>query len=171
MTKEELLKQYGNPKVLGEGTWGTVYDIGDNQVLKITASESEFSAAQELVGKRLHYVVEFEEAMSLDGGPLFYIVREAIRPLTLDEDAQFNRVYDAVEAHYGKSKYILDVLKEYDPQFMRQLKESDPELSVLYKWAVDCVEELADNGVNLSDFTVDNIGKTKGGDLVMFDIQ
>lgn len=137
---KEVLETYGDriqqqrnwdipddPVVLGRGTRGTVYDLGNNVAMKLTSDTSEAEASEKVRKTPIDGVVEIFDVFALGSTGYFCIVQEKLQRMT-----------------HMMSTEIQKLLKEFDLGDYLQGNGYDPKA---VERAVDeDVRELHDHG-------------------------
>ena len=167
LSKEEFFKQNNiNPEELsymGSGDFGEAHSIGDDRVLKITRSKSEFDFAKELVGKdvpALDGFVNFYAASIVDNQ--YYIIMEELEEESDIEDLYWWRVEELLSEEGLPIQYL----------HMLDTDELDLDEDIL-KFISD-IEDVNHSyrylGIEASDIKPDNLGVDKNGKVKAFDI-
>ena len=166
LSKEEFFKQNNiNPEELsymGSGDFGEAHSIGDDRVLKITRSKSEFDFAKELVGKdvpALDGFVNFYAASIVDNQ--YYIIMEE-----LEEDSDIEDLYYQVEELLSNEGLPI--------QYLHMLDTDELDLDEDILKFINDIEDVNHSyrilGVEASDIKPDNLGVDKNGKVKAFDI-
>ena len=166
LSKEEFFKQNNiNPEELsymGSGDFGEAHSIGDDRVLKITRSKSEFDFAKELVGKdvpALDGFVNFYAASIVDNQ--YYIIMEE-----LEEDSDIEDLYYQVEELLNNEGLPIQYLHMLDTDEL----DLDEDILKFISDMEDVNHSYRILGVEASDIKPDNLGVDKNGKVKAFDI-
>jgi len=166
LSKEEFFKQNNiNPEELsymGSGDFGKAYSIGDDRVLKITRSKSEFDFAKELVGKdvpALDGFVNFYAASIVDNQ--YYIIMEE-----LEEDSDIEDLYYQVEELLNNEGLPIQYLHMLDTDEL----DLDEDILKFISDIEDVNHSYRYLGIEASDIKPDNLGVDKNGKVKAFDI-
>ena len=167
LSKEEFFKQNNiNPEELsymGSGDFGEAHSIGDDRVLKITRSKSEFDFAKELVGKdvpALDGFVNFYAASIVDNQ--YYIIMEELEEESDIEDLYWWRVEELLSEEGLPIQYLhtLDTDElDLDEDILKFISDIE-DVNHSYRYL----------GIEASDIKPDNLGVDKNGKVKAFDI-
>ena len=167
LSKEEFFKQNNiNPEELsymGSGDFGEAHSIGDDRVLKITRSKSEFDFAKELVGKdvpALDGFVNFYAASIVDNQ--YYIIMEELEEESDIEDLYWWRVEELLSEE-GLSIQYLHMLDTYELDLDKDILKFISDIE-------DVNRSYRYLGIEASDIKPDNLGVDKNGKVKAFDI-
>lgn len=179
---KELIARHGIKIGLrvGMGANGIAYDIGGGKILKVTEDDSEATASFNLVGKKLKHVVHIDEVFELPevpgAGKYYGIVQEKLHPLSAEERAGLNKVYNLVEELlvWNWDEHT----REQNKKELLQVRQDNPEKaedvdyllnSKLFWGLFDIFEELKKYHIVWSDSSPDNLMK-RGDTLVAIDL-
>jgi len=154
---------------LGSGAFGTAYAVGDDRVLKITNSESEFKIAKEIEGKKIPGIVNIYVAEFAGESPLsrrYFILQEMLEEDSSIEDL-FPQVSILLDTQGLPITYIghfdMDEYEEEHGEIYPEVKEFFEELSEVIRVATSIVGDAV-------DIHSENLGRDKEGNLKAFDL-
>ena len=147
---------------LGSGEYGEAYSIGNDRVLKITTSKSEFKIANEIKNSdssMFDCFAEIYDTEEVDGK--MYIVMEE-----LYQDSEIDSLYDQLS--------VLLEDQSLPIQYVHYLDLDDVEVSDDLETFINYIEDINHGyrrlGIEASDIQPDNLGYSKDGVLKAFDI-
>jgi serine/threonine protein kinase len=178
-------------KVLGTGTRGTAFLVGD-KVFKITNDDKEAQAASLIQGKNVKSLVNVYAVVHFADTPYYGILQEKLNPLPDDIGKTYNNalVKTAVPVWIAKSSGSWDKVKELTKEHIqREVKKkfgddtSSDEVkeyvkSVNEAWNMlvnkfyirDMFNTLQELGIRFHDFHAGNLMMRDGGQLVLIDL-
>ena len=174
---------YGQPKYVGEGTFGYAYDIGNNMVLKVTKDPSEANENLALIGKPLKYIAEPYKVFSVKPTsgetPLFVIILEKLRT----DPAKFRAIKDRMDFAFKRIMQIdyPDVVDYYvngpqpgldvDEEKVKKYMARNPQDAEFFNSVVRIGREAKQYGVESMDYVQPtNLGYKPDGSLGFFDV-
>ena len=174
---------YGQPKYVGEGTFGYAYDIGNNMILKVTKDQSEANENLALMGKPLKYIAEpykvFSVKPTVTEKELYVIILEKLqtdpakfRAIKDRMDFAFKRIMqidypDVVDYYVNGPQPGLDVDEEKVEKYMAR----NPQDAEFFNSVVKIGEEAKKYGVESMDYVnTTNLGYKPDGSLAFFDV-
>lgn len=162
-----------NLKLLGKGTDRAVYDIGGNQVLKVSVSgEQNFNEIKrwECVNKQPNHEKYFMQIFDWDHKNYQWIVAEKLVPVK--NRIQLEQIIQSLLQTKEEIEYweIIDALLA-EP---RRLQKFAPDLWKIVgnsKWFQEFSELVRECGIPTSDFREQNLGvRPSTGELVVLDL-
>jgi hypothetical protein len=115
-----------NPKVLGAGTQGVAFDIGEDRVLKITWDKAEAETTAHLMDKNIEGLQKVSHVLKGSGGNLFYLVGEK-----LDFDPE--RSLDLSSRAKGDFKNTQQLFQDINSGWVKLDEVEQPDLKYLLK--------------------------------------
>lgn len=166
------ISKYNDLEMLHQTHRGYVYDYGDNKILKITKDKIEYDNALIFIENPSKYFVNYYTGKSIGGG-FYELIMDKLEELNDDEW----EMVDMIQNSLGNQDYMLDDNKRFT--FLQELKQN-PEwyedfatfkqmmnmINLLKRMYIDAKQR----GIELYDLRAINMGKTKEGDIVHFDI-
>jgi hypothetical protein len=173
---------FGQPKYIGEGTFGFAYDIGNNRVLKITSDKSEAVENLELKGKPLKYIAvpyniyKIKSKNDPNIPETYGIVLEKLKT----DPVKFTRLKDRLEFAFEKIldlsfgdvfDYYLHGYPEVDEDKLQKYLNKNPEDNEYFLALLNIAEELKKYGSESMDFVnPNNLGYKPDGNIGFFDV-
>lgn len=181
-----------NLRVLGQGSYGVAYDIGNGKVLKITKDTSEAKSSNLIKGKNTKHIVKvfdvwkFPKVKNKDD--FFGIVLEKLMPLSSGEKREWRNAENEFDKIVQEKDFITRVAG-HDWEYFKEL--ADVKVETLYEEdeleekreeleeAIDrlenfqihqMVDELKNLGVTFHDYHSGNIMKRSIGEYVVIDL-
>jgi hypothetical protein len=170
--------EYSKWKILGTGTRGTAFDIGENKVLKLTDDENEAKAAVQLLklSGNVTNIVTFYDVAALGNTGMFAILQEKLTPISNEEKTEINTAFKTITP---LRQWLIDsdswdeVTNNVKKYFRENEKFSDEiKLSwkIIEKFKIKSYfEMLGKLGIKFFDYHGDNFMK-RGDELVLIDI-
>lgn len=149
-------------KEIGSGIQGIAYETEDGRVLKITGSFSEALNSKHLINKPSKHTVEFYDVGKLINDK-YYILQEKVETKVAQQLFE-----DLME--YAEDKFNYD----FDSMIGIETKEDidiSEEHAIFFESIQMALRDLASKGIYSFDLTEGNVGKTKDGRYVVFDIE
>lgn len=151
---------------LGSGENGVSYIDDNGYVFKLTINPDEFNTAEYLEDKELKYFANIYSTFISDDGDMMGIRKEYIEPLPNNLKENVKLFFDEFE-HYYNDVIFEDVLRKgFDVKFNKFLNSKD--LSDIYNQFVLMFKEADDEGILISDVSLENLG-IRNDHLVLFD--
>lgn len=147
---------------IGSGIQGIAYETEDGRVLKITGSFSEALNSKHLINKPSKHTVEFYDVGKLINDK-YYILQEKVETKVAQQLFE-----DLME--YAEDKFNYD----FDSMIGIETKEDidiSEEHAIFFESIQMALRDLASKGIYSFDLTEGNVGKTKDGRYVVFDIE
>jgi tRNA nucleotidyltransferase/poly(A) polymerase len=175
------IKGLSRPQYLGAGYFGVAYDIGNNQVLKITSDNSEAFENMELLGKSLQYIAQPYNVYRVKSSseklpPTYAIVLEKLKT-DKSFDARMKRLKYAFEKilNIGVGAAILTYVNGnngyVDTNKIEKYLAKNPQDMEFFNALLNIAKELKKYGIESVEYTnADNLGYTKNGDIGLFDV-
>lgn len=168
---------------LDSGTQGYAYYIPGNKVLKITTDASEAAESFKIKGKNLKHLVKVYDVYALKGNlqGIYAIVSELV---DFNEDIiegyenldrilnkEFGYSLDHLLYKYSAGKIVSERIAQYTSAIKETMEPADANKTILFmKQMFEIVDELQKNEIKTNDWSMNNIGVKKNGNLAMFDL-
>lgn len=199
---KELLRRYGaliskkygitignTPKILGQGTRGTAYDVGGGKVLKLTDDDTEAQAAAKLKDHPVEFAVHVFAVFEIRG--YYGIVQEKLSPLPASVKTSIDYAFKGIAQPDDFREFIKNggtvdqflahidsVEKELQDQGeFKELTKLKSARGVLEKYGIfDIVKELGKMGIQFHDLHTGSTDNNEGnlmmrnGKLVVLDL-
>lgn len=149
-------------KEIGSGIQGVAYETEDGRVLKITGSFSEALNSKQLMNNPSKHTVEFYDVGKLINDK-FYILQEKV------ETGIAQQLFEDL-MEYAEDKFNYD----FDSMIGIETKEDidiSEEHAIFFESIQMALRDLASKGIYSFDLTEGNVGRTKDGRYVVFDIE
>lgn len=178
-------------QVLGTGTRGTAFELGD-KVLKVTNDAQEAQAAAMLVGKDIKNVCRYFAVVKFGDTDNYGIVQEKLKPLPANSAKEFNDALVATglpiwikrangswdEAKRLTKEYILSQVKKKFSDNMNSPKAQEYARGINAKWndlvhkfgLRDVFQTLTELGIDFHDYHAGNLMVRDDGTLVLIDL-
>jgi hypothetical protein len=166
------LTEYDNLKLIFKTHRGYVYDYGDNKILKLTTDVIEYNNALIFLNKPSKYFVKYYSVKQINDS-YYELIMDKLVELTENEC----EIVDLIQNSLGSQYYMLNDEKRYS--FIKELK-NNPEYYedfATYQNMIDMINllkrmyiEASHRNIILYDLRCINLGKTKDGNIVHFDI-
>jgi len=178
--------------VLGTGTRGTAFDIGNGKVLKITNDSKEAQAASVMVGKDVKNIVSFYAVWQFGDTGFYGITQEKLQPLPNDDANDFNKALVATglpiwikraEGSWDKAKQLTKeyIIEQVKKKFGGNLKSPEAATfakDVNNKWNLlvtkygirDMFKTLSEFGIDFHDYHAGNMMQRADGTMVLIDL-
>jgi len=182
-----VAQKYGFQQLqhLGGNGYGQAYDIGNNQVLKVTTDRSEALENADLIGKQFNYIADpyavYEVVSKTTRTKLWVIILEKLR--TDDEyfDKMFRRLTTAMKFIFNGTIYnsFSEVLNEmsygylnpYENENFKKYMANNKEDSAFFDNMAKIVEECNKFGIESHDYLNSrNLGFKPNGAIGFFDL-
>ncbi|MHB8407977.1 MAG: 2'-5' RNA ligase family protein [Acidiferrobacterales bacterium] len=162
-------------KVLGTGTQGVAFLMGDGNVLKVTQDETEARASQNIKKKKLKHIVNIYDVFQLGDSGWFGICQEKLTPVTSAEGKKFHDAIIHFESCVGDENYDMpwEQLKSEAVRIATKdntLERTQTAIQTLESFQFpDIIGELADQEIEFMDYHGGNLCK-RGTDYVLIDL-
>lgn len=174
------IKQYMH---IGEcGSFGCAFEIGNNQVLKLSTDQSEAIESNKIKGLKLNYLANIYNVYKVDFNENVYYIILCEKLKT--EPNQFKLLYNKLNKIFRKSLNIptIEILVDY---YQEDLTSYNSELKIkidnvldknsqegkFYYQLLAIIDELRKYGIQSSDYVnYKNLGYKSNGNLGFFDI-
>jgi hypothetical protein len=149
---------------IGEGSYGTAYDIGKGRVLKITTDEVEAGIANYILSlkknfKHIAKIYDVFTTKELKRSGYFFIVMKMYEPLDDIDQEEF----DEAASIYDNGGDVKEETEGTNATWRRKVRKYYPMVK-----AID--EECRKVKILAGDIHSGNVGWDKNGNLVLFDI-
>lgn len=168
--------------LIGYGNNGFAYSIGDNKVMKITSDLSEYAEAMIIKGKKNKHLADVYAVYKLTGKykNIAVIIVEKlaidIKNIEILEEELYSIFNENFSNEFG---YLSELLHEYQRGMVPSHKIDivkkklysllDEDVVRFAEQLFDLVGELRKNSMTTSDYSSNNLGYKKNGDLAYFD--
>lgn len=166
MSKEFSKKWLGYTIVseVDSGTKGTVFNIDNGQVLKITTSKNEAEFCNELIGKHLKHHVDVYSVKQIGTEEGLYMIERAyLENLTKDDKASYRMMLG--HEHSVSREGFQERIKS---EIVDLRAEEEEKLINLFDDFRAMIQELKELGLTPNDFFPENVG-FKDGKVACFD--
>lgn len=173
----------GEPKLMGKGSNGVAFDIGDNKVLKITGDRSEAVENKKLLNKNLKriakpYKVYVITSKKVKIPETYAIILEKLRTdisYFVDIYIRFNFQLGLLKIKFNDwfDHYIekMDVLDDYDVEKLNAYFKKYPKDFQFINTLLEINDELKSYGIESIDFlNPKNLGFFENGEIGFFDL-
>ena len=186
------LQKIDSLPILGTGTRGTAFDLGDNRVLKITNDSDEAEAAAILVGQNIPNVCIFYGVWKLGESHYYAILQEKLKPLSSSAAKEFDDalVATGLPVWAKRADGSWDSVKQMSTEFvLKQIKKhfrdnyNSPKAqqyakSINDKWNLlikkygirTLFQTLTNLGIDFHDYHAGNMMTRDDGTLVLIDL-
>jgi len=164
-----------NEVIIGSGTYGIVYDVGNGMVLKITGDPSEAQASNKIAGKKLKYVNEIYAVFQIQHNVMYYgIIQKKLNRV----DWIHKKLWDAEDEFmdYLREEDLKDLNDKLFRIYYNELEENYPDIngSFLYyrtlgRFYRNAKAELERYNIWFEDFHTGNIMQN-GNQLKVIDL-
>ncbi len=172
LNMQNVLSQYKDLTPLGKTANGYVFMNPEDQIVKLTNDQIEYQNALVFMDNPSKLFVNYYSAKDLGNG-LYELKMEKLDQLN---DKEWDMV-DLIQQSLGAQDYMLNDQKRW--AFINELK-TNPEFYEHFATLEEMVafinllkkmyKEAKDRGITLFDLRAQNLGKTKNGNYVHFDI-
>jgi hypothetical protein len=178
--------------VLGTGTRGTAFDLGNGKVLKVTNDDREAAAASMMVGKDLKNIVHFYAVWKFKDTSFYCVLQEKLQPLPKEQAERFNDALVATglpiwikrangswdEAKKLTKEYIISQVKKRFSDNMNSPQAQEFARGINEKWNMlikhfglrDMFNTLTELGIDFHDYHAGNVMVRADGTLVLIDL-
>ena len=169
--KKNVLKESEERKLLKKTRTGKIYELSNGNILKISNDELEFKNAKILISKPSKQFIKYYSAEKVDNN--YEMEMQRIIPLK-DNEVE---VVDLIQNSLGDSDYFLNDTRRN--KFIQELKnnkewyESFATYKEVYKFVTEIYNIYKEGkrlGIDLFNINSENVGHTKDGRLVAFDL-
>lgn len=171
--KELLVKNGINVgQKLGAGSYGVAFDIGSNQVLKVTGDVKEAVASNKLIGKNYKHLVKVFKVFKFpeQDGMWRGIVLEKLTPMSNGEKREWQRADSVIDKYFSNGLYSVfgktwkewtAIVREKAESVSEEaLEELEEALEDLEAFKLDeILDELKSAGISFGDFHTGNLMK------------
>lgn len=163
---------YDNPIFIGKGTQGYAFDLNNEMILKITSDHSEANEAVKLLGKNNNHIgnIYKVQKVSQPYENIWVILREKLDVHLNRFDIIYNEFYNYIGEHSMSSGDIREILLQQNTIKLNKLKSIIDGANDNVKQFYNVIVDLFNNKVKSIDFSGENFGFKKNGDLAYYDI-
>jgi len=163
----ERFKIRSKPKALGNGAFGTAYDIGGNRVLKISTDSVEAASAARIANKHTNHLARVFDIVKVRSSDPYADEN--------DQDNPFNFYYltllEKLEPLNDKGlEEALDAVHQGRLAVRDLLQSPGNKLREARQFVQEATDEAKKYGITPADSHGGNVMKRKDGSLVLFDM-
>ena len=149
---------------LGSGDYGTAYSVGNNKVLKITSSKSEYELAKQIMNGNFKHIVKIYAVEKINND--YFILQEELIIKSNIED-KWNEMMNMLQSQDLPVQYIDNFDEdEYEEQNGPIRQDIQDFMNGIYAIVSDYRKLVGDT----SDIRLENIGYSINKELKAFDI-
>lgn len=172
---EDEIKQYlklnnipfNKVSYIGSGEYGDAYWLGNNTVLKITTSKSEYDIASEIINKKIPGLVTFYYAKPIGNNFRYAIVMDEV-----DTDSSIEDMFSRVEMILTTQGLDISQTGSFDEEeYDGSEGELDEETLKFMDDLATIYRSCTQLGIRVPDVNYGNLGYDSTGHLKLFDVQ
>jgi hypothetical protein len=172
LTIQDVLAKHKNSQVIHKTANGYVLLNPFDQIVKITNDKIEYENALKFIERPSKLFVKYFSAKELGDG-MYELIMDKLDPLN---DKEWD-IVDLIQQTLGAQSYMLNQQRrtafvmelKQNPEFYEEFAKLE-EVVAFMTLLKKMYEEAQARGITLYDLRAQNIGKTKNGNYVHFDI-
>ena len=161
--------------IIGSGSYGIVYDIGNGMVLKITGDDSEAISSNKITGKKLKYVNEIYAVFHIQKGIKYFgIIQKKLTKVEWKHQKLWNSENEFID--FLMEEDLKNLNDSMFKLYYDELEEEYPDINGSFNYYRDLgrffvrsSKELAKNGIWFNDFHTGNV-MLDGNQLKVIDL-